>query len=76
MMTMRIGVEITPNALKVSTMALSELFFELGNALRSPNFYVLQGPPQVRNVLLKIDVVDLLTDTVLTGELVTAPNQQ
>jgi hypothetical protein len=72
---MRLSVEITPSNPKVSTAAISHLLFDLSKELLEPGFNVLQGPPQTRTVLLSMHVVDQTTNSILIGELVTAPHQ-
>ena len=73
---MRLTVEITPSNSSVGTGALGALLRNLGHAIQSQEFPVLQGPPQTRTVLLSMHVLDQTTNSILIGELVTAPNQQ
>jgi len=72
---MKLFVEITPSSPKVSTDAVARLLYALGDDLRSPAFALLQGPSQTRTVLLSRNVIDHETNSILIGELVTAPHQ-
>ena len=72
---MKLSVEITPSAPNVDMEAVARLLCALADELRSPGFCLLQGPPQARTVLVSRVVIDHKTNTVLIGELVTAPHQ-
>ena len=74
---MKLVVEITPSYVEgvVGVMALSELLYKLSQGFWGSDFYVLQGPPQTRTVILSMAVMDQQTGTVLTGELVTTPDK-
>ena len=72
---MKLAIEMTPSNAEgvVGLGALAELLRTMADGLDLQTFPVLQGPPQIRSVLLSINVLDQRTGTILTGKLVTTP---